>query len=466
MIFSSLIFVQFFLPATLFTYYLTPKKYQNTLLLIASVFFYFLDERYITFFILGLIVVNHICARLIEKSHKSISKLILIIGIVLNLAPLVFLKYSSFFVDTLNQVLPTTSKIIVKDLHLPVGISFIAFQTISYLIDVYRKNGQSQKSIVNTALYILMFPQLIAGPIVRYKDVAKQLVTRVFDAAEFAYGVKRFSIGLGKKVLVANTVGQIADQIFSTAPSELNWSVCLLGVLAYTIQIYFDFSGYSDMAIGLGRMFGFKYLENFNLPYTAISIKEFWKRWHISLSSWFKDYVYVPLGGNRKSKSNTYRNLILVFILCGFWHGANWTFLIWGMLHGAFIIFEKQQKVANFLEKMPNIIRHTYVMSIVMIGWILFRSENLGYALQYMWNIITLKSDSTFPYVSFYLSPYIIIIIIAAIACSAFQFNYLLRVTDTAQFRNYEAIAAGIILIISIMQLASSTYNPFIYFRF
>ena len=346
MVFSSITFLFLFFPCVLFSYLLIRKELNNSFLLLVSLIFYFWGENWLVWLVIVRTFIDYTCGILIEKSVQNntagrFRKFILMFSILTNLASLSYYKYSNFFIDNLYlffQSIGIESELLrgFPEIALPLGISFYTFQSMSYVIDVYRRDVQATSNYIDFACYVSLFPQLVAGPIVRYKDIAEQLKNRIITIPDFAYGIKRFTYGLAKKILIANNAGVVADQIFATPADNLSFAVSWFGIICYSLQIYFDFSAYSDMAIGLGRMFGFTFLENFNYPYIATSIKNFWQRWHISLSSWFRDYVYIPLGGNQKGAVRTYINLFIVFLLCGFWHGASWTFIVWGLYHGFF----------------------------------------------------------------------------------------------------------------------------------
>ncbi|NCA80692.1 MAG: MBOAT family protein, partial [Sphingobacteriia bacterium] len=362
MLFSSPLFLYLFLPITLACYYVSPGKLKNTVLLIASLIFYAWGGVSLLALLLSSTIVNYLFGLLIDivKNHKN-KRNVLAFGISINLGLLMYFKYANFITLNINYILDTfkTGNLNFHDIALPIGISFFTFQALSYLVDVYRGTTKVQRNFVKLALFISLFPQLIAGPIVRYHDISLQLNKREHRFDIFASGIRRFILGLARKVLIANPMAYIADTAFDMQNPDLSISMAWLGIFAYAIQIYYDFAGYSDMAIGLARMFGFELLENFNSPYIAKSIKEFWKRWHISLSSWFRDYLYIPLGGNRKSNSRTYLNLIIVFFITGLWHGAAWNFVIWGLIHGLFLIIERLG-FDKILKKLPNIIQHAY----------------------------------------------------------------------------------------------------------
>lgn len=379
MLFSSIIFLFQFLPLCLLLYFLAGKRLRNLLLLIASLVFYAWGESYYVLLMLVSILVNYICGLMIDRYRgRQAARGFLIAAIAFNVLSISVFKYANFLVDNLNTVLSQigAGPIELAPIHLPIGISFFTFQAMSYAVDVYRRDASVQRNPLNIGLYIALFPQLIAGPIIRYHDIAAQLIRRRVRLDDLSYGIERFVVGLGKKVLIANQVAIIADQVFSFPYETLTPGVAWLGVLCYTLQIYFDFSGYSDMAIGLGRMFGFHFLENFNYPYISRSIREFWRRWHISLSSWFRDYLYIPLGGNHKGPLRTYLNLLIVFFLCGLWHGAGWNFVIWGLLHGLFLVIERLgfEKILN---RCWSPLRYLYVMLVVCTGWVFFELKIL-----------------------------------------------------------------------------------------
>lgn len=394
MLFSSIFFLYFFLPTVLLAHYLVGKNLRNVLLLLASLFFYTWGETNYVAILLISICVNYVVGLSIKyalKKGKS-GRRHLAIGIFLNLTPLFFFKYYVFIAESLNAIISNQQAIIpTPDIHLPIGISFFTFQAISYIVDVYRGDAEVQKNPLKLALYISLFPQLIAGPIVRYHDIYKQLSNRTVSIEDLKIGVVRFVAGFGKKVLIANNMGSLADHVFSLPANELSFTIAWLGIAAYTLQIYFDFSGYSDMAIGLGRMFGFKFLENFNYPYISRSIREFWRRWHISLSFWFRDYLYIPLGGSRCAKWRISLNLMTVFFLCGLWHGASWMFVIWGLFHGFFIVIESTIW-GDFLLKLPKFIQHCYTLVIIMVGWIFFRADSLSHAIDYMGALVNFQA--------------------------------------------------------------------------
>ena len=392
MIFASSLFLFLFLPLTLTGYFLIRPNQpylRNLFLLLMSLIFYAWGEPVYVFLMIGSIIMNYTTGVLLhlqrQKSPRIFTeKRILYICIVGNLGLLFYFKYANFFINNLNGILQNLSipTISYSEIPLPIGISFFTFQAMSYVIDVYRKETDVQFNPINCALYVSLFPQLIAGPIVRYHDVAQQIVSRTVARSQFSSGIQRFIFGLAKKTMLANPLGEVADKIFAVPVHEVTTSMAWLGIICYTLQVYFDFSGYSDMAIGLGRLFGFEFLENFNYPYIAESMRDFWRRWHISLSTWFRDYLYIPLGGNRGSSLRTYLNLWTVFLLCGLWHGASWNFIIWGALHGASLVIERIGW-HKYLDRLWRPLRHLYTLGIVMIGWVFFRSESLSHAIHY-----------------------------------------------------------------------------------
>ncbi len=386
MVFSSPVFLFLFLPVVLFGYHLLPGRARNGWLLAASLVFYAWGEPYYVVLMLASIGMNYRLGRSVVAADEAGAGRIVRWAVVLNLGLLAVFKYSSFAVANLNLVLGAGGVgAVVPDpgIALPVGISFFTFQALSYVVDVRRRDAEPARSLGDLALYVALFPQLIAGPIVRYRDVADQIAMRRVALADLAIGIERFVLGLAKKVLLANTFAVAADGIFALPAGDLPVRTAWFGVGCYTLQIYFDFSGYSDMAIGLGRMFGFRFLENFRYPYVAQSVREFWRRWHISLSTWFQDYLYVPLGGSRGGPVVTYRNLLVVFLLCGLWHGASWSFVVWGLFHGSFLVLERLG-LARVVEAAPRPVRHAYVMVVVMVGWVFFRASSLEGALGYL----------------------------------------------------------------------------------
>lgn len=472
MVFSSNLFLFAFLPSTLFLYFLFPQKnYKNALLLLASLFFYAWGEPQYLALLLVSILGNYFFGLRIEKKskHKAQSpKHELFLAITFNLLLLGYFKYANFLIENLNALF--SLQIENKKIHLPIGISFFTFHAISYLIDIYRKKCRAQKNIFELALYIAFFPQLVAGPIVRYNFIEKYLGKRRHSFFFAAHGIRRFIIGLGKKVIIANPLGELADAIFNSPVAEINSTIAWVGIACYTLQIYFDFSGYSDMAVGLARIFGFKFPENFNYPYISRSIKEFWRRWHMSLSAWFRDYVYIPLGGNRTSLSRQYFNLVLVFFLCGLWHGASWNFVIWGMFHGFFLVFERLKIGENFLNFLPKILQNFYAILIVMIGWVFFRSPDLSHALSFL---KTMFSGNEVAIISNEISRLMrshFLWMSAGLALLGFSplvKNSALKLARKNKIfvSLFDAILIAIFLF-SLVRLSAATHNPFIYFQF
>lgn len=471
MIFSSLVFLFLFLPIVLIFYYLCNDKLKNLVLLLASLFFYAWGEPQYVFLMIGSIVCNYIFGLKVSSNNEKEQKLWLIISVIFNISLLGIFKYSNFFIENINYIFNINLNI--PAIALPLGISFFTFQTMSYVIDVYRKQGRAQKNILDLALYISLFPQLVAGPIVRYETVDQQISTRTHSISKFAEGINRFIIGLGKKVIFSNQLGLIADMIFAAQVSNLSILEAWLGITCYTLQIYFDFSGYSDMAIGLGKMFGFDFLENFNYPYISQSVAEFWRRWHISLGSWFRDYVYIPLGGNRVSPLKQYRNLFIVWSLTGIWHGANWTFMAWGLYYGILIALEKAF-LDKLLKKLPQVCRHIYLVLLVMIGWVFFRAENIGQANEFIKVLCGIGSNpiynnSFMNYISE--SGYILILAIIFATPVVPKIKSVLeakhkKLVDSEFVYTLHSITLMTIMFVVVVILVNSTYNPFLYFRF
>jgi len=400
------------------------------------------------------------------QKHKRPVKPLLTLAIIANLSFLLYYKYFDFFLDNISYF-GFKSAFEDSEIILPIGISFFTFQGISYLIDLYRKDVSCQKNIIHLGLYISFFPQLIAGPIIRYHDIASELKSRIITRNLFTEGLVRFIRGLAKKVIIANSLALIADQTFDIVPTDLPTTVAWLGIICYTLQIYFDFSGYSDMAIGLGKMLGFNFKENFNYPYISLSIKEFWRRWHISLSTWFKDYLYIPLGGSRKGALLTYRNLLIVFFITGFWHGASYNFIFWGLFHGAFLILEKTK--GSLIEKLPNIIKHIYVLLVVIVGWVFFRAETFNDAIVYLQHLFTPTTDGNYiPFI--YVNNYFVFVLCLAIIFAAPVRKIISQKFTQEKFEAIQLISTYgfhfVLFLFSIMELAQSSYNPFIYYRF
>ncbi|MGN0896110.1 MAG: MBOAT family O-acyltransferase [Succinivibrio sp.] len=473
MVFSSTSFIFFFLPIVLFFYYLVKNNnFKNYWLLLSSlIFFSWAQPRYL-WIILFNIVINYSCAVVIDRLKKN-QKLVLIFAVIANIGVLYYFKYFDFTILSVNKLLGTD--FVLKGIILPIGISFFTFQGLSYVIDVYRKDISVQKNIAKVALYITMFPQLVAGPIVRYKDIEHELTTsRNISVDDFSYGIQRFIIGLGKKVLIANPMAEFVDSIWSGGVTGLSSTTAWVTSIAYTLQIYFDFSGYSDMAIGLGRMFGFKFNENFNLPYVSKSISEFWRRWHISLCSWLKDYVYIPLGGNRTG--NVYIHLSIVFLLTGIWHGAAWHFILWGIWNGLFVVVERfvKSKQLNPLSKFNSFVSHfiknIYALCIINFGWVLFRAPNIHEAKSFILSMLGVNGSEDYSLLSLYMDRGTLTMLVLGIIFSSSLPStigvYLKEKFSLSSCYLSKSILLLFIFFISIIQVISGSYNPFIYFQF
>lgn len=458
MVFSSLIFLFLFLPLCIFCYFLIPAKYistRNIILLIFSLLFYFYGEPKLIIIMLLSIFMNYIFGLLMQNKYR---KMFLILCIICNLAIITIYKYLDFFILNINSLFKTN--ITFVNLIMPIGISFFTFQSLSYVVDVYRKEVKIQKNIINLGLYISMFPQLIAGPIVRYKDINLLLGNRKITTENISYGIDRFIYGLAKKVLLSNTFALIADEVFTYKTNDLSFFLAWFGAIAYTLQIYFDFSGYSDMAIGLGKIFGFDFLENFNYPYISKSITEFWRRWHISLSTWFKDYLYIPLGGNRCSFKRNILNIFVVWMLTGLWHGANFTFITWGIYFAILLIIEKLFLLEK-QKKIPNFINHIYTLFFIIIGWVLFRSENLEYAFSYIKVMLIPTFDIDIKVIEYILQYKIQIIFGLILSTPIFM-----RLYNNKYFKFINIFILLILFLLVLLSLVNNSYNPFIYFRF
>ena len=468
MLFSSIVFLFTFLPAVMILYYLLPVRFRNVILLLASLVFYACGEPVYLFLMLLSILFNYFSGLDIARNlqDKRAAKRSLVFNLIINLAVLGFFKYEGFVLDTLNGILPV--HISYHALPLPIGISFYTFQILSYIIDVYRGNVKVQTNLPNFALYVTMFPQLIAGPIVQYADVDEQLASREVSRTKFGEGSMYFIRGLAKKVLLANTSGMIFTEVSGLAKGNIAVMTAWLGAFAYMFQIYFDFSGYSDMAIGLGKMFGFEFNMNFNYPYVSKSITEFWRRWHISLSSWFRDYVYIPLGGNRVSKIKHIRNLLIVWFLTGLWHGAAWNFVAWGLYYGVILIIEKYL-LSPVLDRLPDVVRHIYSIVLVVIGWVLFFSSSFGQAADYIRVMFGAGAHGFADRESMYLLTSNLILWLILIFGSTplvhFRYEHMLR-TKKWNTTIINSVVYAALFIVCIAYLVTETYNPFLYFRF
>ena len=468
MLFSSIVFLFSFLPAVMILYYLLPVRFRTVILLLASLVFYAWGEPVYLFLMLLSILFNYFSGLDIARNlqDKRAAKRSLVFNLIINLAVLGFFKYEGFVLDTLNGILPV--HISYHALPLPIGISFYTFQILSYIIDVYRGNVKVQTNLPNFALYVTMFPQLIAGPIVQYADVDEQLASREISRTKFGEGSMYFIRGLAKKVLLANTSGMIFTEVSGLAKDNIAVMTAWLGAFAYMFQIYFDFSGYSDMAIGLGKMFGFEFNMNFNYPYVSKSITEFWRRWHISLSSWFRDYVYIPLGGNRVSKIKHIRNLLIVWFLTGLWHGAAWNFVAWGLYYGVILIIEKYL-LSPVLDRLPDVVRHIYSIVLVVIGWVLFFSSSFGQAADYIRVMFGAGAHGFADRESMYLLTSNLILWLILIFGSTplvhFRYEHMLR-SKKWNTTIINSVVYAALFIVCIAYLVTETYNPFLYFRF
>ncbi len=476
MAFDSTIFLFLFLPIILSIWLLSHKQLGNYFLVFTSLLFYAWGQSFYVLVLIASILANHFTGRYLERQEAGHRKAVLSLGLVANLLLLTSFNYVEFLAENLNHVLILlgTVPIGIPEIKHPVGVSFFTFQAITYIVDIYRGQAPAQKRIIDTALFISFFPRLLAGPIGTYRKLYSQLESRTMSYPKFALGVRRFVIGLAKKVLIANTLAGPANGVFNLLPSPISAELAWLGAVCYTLQIYFDFSGYSDMAIGLGHMFGFDVPENFNFPYTSTSIREFWRRWHITLSNWFRDYLYIPLGGNQVANWKIYRNLLLVFFLCGLWHGPAWTFVIWGLYHGLFLVLERLG-LEKFLGKLWQPISHLYVLLVVTIGWVVFRASDLDTATTMLKSMFFLGSaPSSAQTLSEFLNRETFTAILLATIFSTPIFNhihqkYLSNDTDL----DWKPISATawcggllVLLALSFMQLVGSTHNPFIYFQF
>lgn len=469
MVFSTVTFLFYFLPLFLALYFVLPFRHiRNIVLLVASLIFYAWGEPKNLPLLLISILLNYLCGLGMGKAQEKggTGKAVFIIGIGFNLLLLAYFKYFNFALGSVVAVLGKAGINMpeVEAVTLPLGISFFSFHAISYLVDVYRKKTAHEKNLFALAMYITMFPQLIAGPIIRFSTIARQLHQRHHTLRRVELGSKIFILGLAQKVLIANSVALPADQIFSLAPEALGFASAWMGITCYTLQIYFDFFGYSNMAIGLGLVTGFSFPRNFNYPYVAQSITEFWQRWHLSLSRWFRDYLYIPLGGNRGSSLATYRNLFIVFFLCGLWHGASWTFVVWGLYHGAFLVLERIG-LQKFLAGLPRPFRHIYTILIVMVGWVFFRCDSLSQALHYLAAMAgDMPADNAIaPVMSFMNGT-----VITALAAGVLVSTPILQVLNkpNAPARILAPAISLMFFILSAVSLATGAYNPFIYFRF
>ncbi len=471
MVFSSLLFLFRYLPIVLLLYFILPRQLRNLLLYVVSLIFYAWGEPiYVTIMLFSTVVdYTHglLVERFKEKGNIKAAKLVVASSMIINLSLLGFFKYTDFVLSNINAIFGTNIDLL--GIALPIGISFYTFQTMSYTVDVYRGDAKAQHNIISFGAYVALFPQLIAGPIVQFKTVADQLDNRRENIDDFAIGVNRFMTGLGKKVLFANNAGIIWDLVYAKDPSTLPVLTAWIGILAYSFQIYFDFSGYSDMAIGLGRIFGFKFLENFNYPYMSKSITEFWRRWHISLGSWFRDYVYIPLGGNRNGFAKQIRNICVVWLLTGLWHGASWNFVLWGVYFGILLIIEKLF-LLKLLGKAPSFVSHVYTLFLVVISWAIFAIDDMSHLTKFIGAMFG-GGGALFDNGSLYLlTTNAVLLAILAFASTPAPKNIAKKLMSKLENKPTAAIIENVayiaIFIVSVAYLVDATYNPFLYFRF
>ncbi|MFI3213130.1 MAG: MBOAT family O-acyltransferase [Eubacteriales bacterium] len=471
MIFSSILFLMYYLPSILLVYLIAPKRMRNFILLVGSLFFYAWGEPVYVGIMIFSIVSDYFHGKkigdLLQAGRLKKAKYFLLSSIVINLLLLGFFKYVDFILQIVNEIF--NKNIPLMQLPLPIGISFYTFQTMSYTIDIYRGKAKAQKNIVTFGAFVTMFPQLIAGPIVKYQEIEEQLQARRTNKEDLEYGIRRFVTGLGKKVLLANGIGQLWDIVQGMGVSQMTVLMAWMGILAFSFQIYFDFSGYSDMAIGLGRIFGFTFPENFNYPYIANSVTDFWRRWHISLSSWFKEYVYIPLGGNRVGIKRQIINLIIVWSLTGIWHGASWNFLLWGMWFAFFLILEKLW-LLQWIEKRKRVVQRGYALGVIIIGWVIFTLNNMGEIFNYLCYLFGISEVSLWNRESLYLlSNFTIIFILCLIGATPVSkrcFIAIKRRMGTILFSIVESIVILWIFLLSMAYIVDASYNPFLYFRF
>ena len=468
MVFSSLIFIFIFLPLVLVSYYIVPRRLRNTVILLASLLFYAWGEPTYIILIIISILINYLGALLIRVNikNKDKSKFIFITLLLIDISILFFFKYYGFAIECLGSIIGLDLK--VKSISLPLGISFYTFQQISYIVDIYMQKIKPQRNLIDFAAYITMFPQLIAGPIVKYNDIHKQLANRKESINKFGEGVQRFIIGLGKKVILANNIGLIWTQVKEVNLNDLSVVLAWIGIIAFTLQIYFDFSGYSDMAIGLAKMFGFDFLENFDYPYISKSITEFWRRWHMSLGGWFREYIYIPLGGNKKGTLIQVRNLFIVWFTTGLWHGASTNFVVWGLYFGVILFIEKIY-LKDLLKKIPSILSHIYTLIIVMIGWVIFDMNTLTDSGHYIKIMFGFGNNIFIDNLAKYILTNNFIILLIGLICSTKLIKiYMNKIKSTFRENDVFLITAInlLILIISTAYLVGASYNPFLYFRF
>ena len=465
MVFSSLVFIFVFLAAFFLLYFaINSRTWRNLVLLAASLFFYAWGEPLYVVLMLACILVNYFFALLISREKNK--KLVLIIIVALNIVTIGFFKYGNFIADAVNSAFSVN--ISLPPIPLPIGISFYTFQALSYIIDVYRGDVKVQRNPLFLGAYIMAFPQLIAGPIVRYQTIEDELVNRRENIPIAALGARRFIVGLAKKVIIANSMGLLCDTIFDFPPAQFKFLGAFTAIIAYTLQIYFDFSGYSDMAIGMGKILGFNFLENFNYPYTATSITDFWRRWHISLSTFFRDYIYIPIGGNRVAIPRWIANMLVVWFLTGLWHGAGWTFIIWGLYYGALLILEKLL-LSRILKKLNKGFLHLYTMFFVILGWAIFRIEDFSLLLDFIKSLFGgygLGSVDFFMVTQIFQAKYLIFLVVGVVAATPFAKNLYSKVAHISYAQILRDAALILLFLLSVFMLMVSSYNPFIYFKF
>lgn len=487
MTFNSPSFLFLFLPAVLALYFLLGRRFRNATLLLFSLLFYAWGEKAYIVILLFFILINYLFGLWLNRKPKASTdapmKLVLGLAVTSNLSMLVFFKYTNFFISNINLLLSAFGipQLAAINVHNPLGISFITFTAISYIVDIYRNTATFEPSPFKLAFYLAFFPKVVSGPLERYNSVVSRVSERSVSVELFTSGIRRFIIGLAKKMLIANTVAGVVDQVFSLPANQLPAATAWLGIICFTIQLYFDFSGYTDMAIGLGRMFGFELMENFNYPYISSSIREFWRRWHISMSQWFRDYLYIPLGGNQHGKARTYLNLLIVFLLCGLWHGANWTFVVWGIWYGIFLILERIN-----LFRLTNAawrpLKHVYALLVIVLGWVFFRSPSLPYAVSFIGAMFGVSTVPTAAYdAAVYVTPAVVLAVLAGIvgsmpfmpAISRYRKRIQTRLTQSANgsllatsVASVEAVLLIVIFVASIIMVFTESFRPFIYSQF
>lgn len=467
MVFSGLTFLLLFLPAVLLVYFIVPKRFKNAVLFLFSLLFYAWGEPVYVVLMLFSTVLDFSCGKVVDRYRGTPkAKIGLLVSVFVNLGLLCLFKYTDFFITTINSI--TGTAIPLLNLPLPIGISFYTFQTMSYTIDVYRGDAKVQNNIISFGAYVSLFPQLIAGPIVRYQTIADQINDRTHSFDKFGDGVKRFAVGLAKKVLLANNIGLLWSAVSKIDISQLSVVSAWLGAIAFAFQIYFDFSGYSDMAIGLGKIFGFDFLENFNYPYISKSVTEFWRRWHISMGTWFRDYVYIPLGGNRKRFAVQIRNIAVVWLLTGFWHGASWNYVLWGVFYGILLIIEKLFLLKN-LNKAPSFIGHIYAVICILIGWVFFAFEDISQGLDYLKVMFGgasafVTNETMYQMISYL--PLLLICLVASTPVGKILYGKLKKLKNSTLTSLVSISGMLAVTVLSTAYLISGSYNPFLYFRF